>query len=117
MITLNNTNPNTYPYLTFDYKINNWTVSSFTSLIVTTMYYNEEKLRPERPAKFFVGLGLTIFSILYRVFLTSILFAVTPFWILGIGIAVYCINVTVNKATGKIHPQKNVTSAAKLLAA
>jgi hypothetical protein len=70
------------------------------------MFYNEEKLRPERPAKFFVALGLTIISILYRVFLTSILFAITPFWILGIGIVVYFINVTVNKATGNTHNSK-----------
>ena len=64
------------------------------------MFYNEEKLRTVRPAKFFVGLGLTVFSILYRVFLASVLFAIAPFWILGIGFLVYLINVTINKATG-----------------
>ncbi len=76
-------------------------LSSFVSLTVTSMYYNDEKLRPERPIKFFVGLGLTMFSILYRVFISSILFAVTPFWVLGISLGVYVINVTVMKATGE----------------
>lgn len=76
-------------------------VSSFVSLTVTSMYYNDEKLRSDRPIKFFVGLGLTMFSILYRVFISSILFAVSPFWVLGISLGVYVITVTVMKATGK----------------
>ena len=73
------------------------------SLVVTTMFYNDEKLKTARPAQFFLALGLTVFAIVYRVFVTSVLFAITPFWILGIGILVYFINVTVNKATGNIN--------------
>jgi hypothetical protein len=65
------------------------------------MYYNEEKLRHERPLKFFIGLTLAIVSIVYRVFVASILFAVTPFWTLGICFAIYLINITINKAAGK----------------
>ena len=76
---------------------------SFVSLVVTTMFYNDEKLKTARPAKFFLALGLTVFAIVYRVFVTSVLFAITPFWILGIGILVYLINVTVNKATGNVN--------------
>lgn len=76
-------------------------LSSFLSLTVTSMYYNDEKLRSDRPVKFFVGLGLTVSSILYRVFLSSILFAVAPYWVMGLSLTVYILTVTVMKATSK----------------
>ena len=65
------------------------------------MYYNEEKLRSERPSKFFIALGLAVSSILYRVFIASVLFAIAPFWSIGIAFLLYLVNITINKSTGE----------------
>jgi hypothetical protein len=41
-----------------------------------------------------------VVSVVFRVFVASVLFAIAPLWILGLCLIVFCLNIVINKATG-----------------
>lgn len=60
-------------------------LSSFLSLLITASFYNDEKWDGGRSAsKFILNFCVNTSGILYRIFIASLLFAVTPYWAVGI---------------------------------
>ena len=70
-------------------------VNSFVSLVVTVMYYNEEKPArgPGHTAKFLLALTFSIFSVGFRVWVAAILFSAAPWIAFTLCVAIYVFNV------------------------
>lgn len=76
-------------------------VSSFISIIITSSYYNDEKWDGGRSAgKFMLNLGVCTSGILFRMFVGSLMFAVTPYWAIGITFTFYLIHLITFKGIG-----------------
>lgn len=75
--------------------------SSLVSVVVSAMHFNDDLIlsQGQKPAKFFLGLGVVVSSVLFRMFLASLLCAVTPYWLLGLVITFYLVHLIVFKAT------------------
>ena len=75
--------------------------TSFISIIITASYYNDEKWDQGRSAsKFLISLGVLTSAILFRIFLGSLLFAVTPYWAFGLIFILYLTHLIVYKSKG-----------------
>jgi hypothetical protein len=74
---------------------------SFVSLVVTVVYYNDERWTKARPQRFFSVLAFSISSVMYRVIVCAVLFSVAPFWSLFIMAVLYLANLVTFKAAGQ----------------
>ncbi len=74
---------------------------SFLSLVVTLVYYNEERWTSARPERFLSVLGLSVSCVMYRVFVCAVLFSTAPMWSVIITAVLYLTNLAVFKGTGQ----------------
>jgi len=76
-------------------------VCSLSSIMVTASFYNDEKWDGGRSAsKFTLNFGVSLTGVLFRLFIGSLLFAVTPYWALGITLLFYTIHLITFKVAG-----------------
>jgi len=76
-------------------------VCSLSSIMVTASYYNDEKWEGGRSAsKFILNFSVSLTGVLFRLFIGSLLFAVTPYWALGISLIFYIVHLITFKVTG-----------------
>ena len=75
--------------------------SSFFSIAVTATHYNDEKWDGGRSAsKLLLNMAINLTGILYRLFIGSLLFAVVPYWALGLTLIFYLTHLLTFKILG-----------------
>jgi len=81
--------------------------SSYVSLVITLMYYNGERVpgygqdasaTPQERTKFCAGLLLTLTCVLFRVFLSAVLFSVAPLAAALAALAAFILSLGVSTA-------------------
>lgn len=74
---------------------------SLTSILITASNYNDEKWDGGRSAsKFSLSFFINASGLLFRAFLSSLLFAITPYWTLALTAVLYLIHLVTFKVCG-----------------
>ena len=75
--------------------------SSFFSIAITATHYNDEKWDGGRSAsKLILNMAINVTGILYRFFIGSLLFAIVPYWAMGLTFVFYLSHLLTFKILG-----------------
>ena len=75
--------------------------SSFFSIAITATHYNDEKWDGGRSAsKLLLNMAINVTGIFYRLFIGSLLFAIVPYWALGLTLIFYTSHLLTFKILG-----------------